>query len=318
MLEISCLAWSLANTSLPTLPDLELGWRAASQDTASGQPSALARHLTSNSEIKSSQAGRQPRQPRTAAEVSDFISSVTNHHNLPPLSDTIKVDLCVPLLVLLPMFILPNIFPQNPDPKLPIQPPTPTPTILSQYTVRPLPTPPNYWTPNRNLTNLPPPQQFPDNVTYKSKVEIKPTTAAPTRTRTSTKPPPPPPVPSQPIYIGVEAETEASVSEDTYEEYQSDFWVEVPAENQEPNLTDYVSYEDTPSNNGYGTPLAPPIDTSKPVASMLTKYGSDLLKQYGKAGEVAAPLTRDMIWKLIRGGSSKDEGDNLQFSSYGA
>ena len=243
IVEVSCLVWSLLNTTLPSLSEVELGWRT-------GGAGAAARYLNS--------ANGTRKHPRTTAEVSDFIANVVKG---PSISETVKVDICVPILVFLPFFLLPNIFSQ-PTLPTPAATTTPHPTILSQYTIRPLPTPPHYWEPHRNLTKLPNTQIYPDLVTYKSQVNYNPIT---------TTTPPATTQPTQPIYIDVESDNTES------KDYIEDNWADIPPE------------------------------------SDLTSYEPDLLTKYGQTRGVGSALDRDMIWRLIRGAKTKEEG-SLQFS----
>ena len=102
------------------------------------------------------------RQPRTLDEASKFLEVVSNLVRSAldsPISNRVTADLCAPLIVLLPLFFVPNLLPilpnDNSDSDTSTTTTEPPPTLLAQYTIRPDPAmPPAFWRPHRNMTGL--------------------------------------------------------------------------------------------------------------------------------------------------------------------
>ena len=111
--------------------------------------------------------GGDTRQPRTVDEASKFLEVFSNLVRSTfdtPISTHVNADLCAPLIVLLPLFFIPNLLPMPEDKSVPSavgSPSTAPPTLLAQYTIRPdPPLPPSFWKPHRNITGLTQDQEF--------------------------------------------------------------------------------------------------------------------------------------------------------------
>lgn len=78
--------------------------------------------------------------------------------------------------------------------------------------------------------------------------------------------------------------------------FDSASWVEVPTEH--PDLKDTKEPSQT-----YLPPKAASFEDRRAISSLLTKYGSRLESMEG----MAAPLSRDMVWKLMRGASTREK-----------
>ena len=142
VVELTCFTWSLANISF-SFPLLE---REVIEDNFQfGRAIDIL--------------GADSRQQRTVDEASMFFEVVSNlvrstfDH---PISSHVNADLCAPLILLLPLFFIPNLLPTPEDNSVPsASPSTAPPTLLAQYTIRPNPpVPPTFWQPHRNMTGL--------------------------------------------------------------------------------------------------------------------------------------------------------------------
>ena len=164
VLQLMCFAWSMANVTV------DLPFLAREEDVGFGDSFQFGRSLGHGRRRSQDRGGsrglemgdRRSRQPRTAEELVAVVEGVSEHFKTSleePLTTMAKADLCAPLLVLLPLFFLPNVLTKLDDsltPTPPAPPPTTSPpALLAQYTIRPgPPTPPSFWRPHRNLTGL--------------------------------------------------------------------------------------------------------------------------------------------------------------------
>ena len=153
VVELTCFTWSLANISL-SLPFLA---REGIEDNFQFGRSIDLHHVQRE----------DSRRPRTVDEASMFLEVFSNLVRSTfdtPISTHVSADLCAPLIVLLPLFFVPNLLPwpkDNPVPSAVESPSTSPPTLLAQYTIRPdPPLPPSFWQPHRNMTGLTQNQDF--------------------------------------------------------------------------------------------------------------------------------------------------------------
>ena len=154
VVEITCFTWSLANISF-SLPFLEQ--REGIEDNFQFGRSIDQHHIQRE----------DSRRPRTLDEASMFLEVFSNLVRSTfdtPISTHVNADLCAPLIVLLPLFFIPNLLPMPEDKSVPsaiASPSTAPPTLLAQYTIRPdPPLPPSFWQPHRNMTGLTQEQDF--------------------------------------------------------------------------------------------------------------------------------------------------------------
>ena len=162
VVELTCFTWSLANISF-SFPFLE---REGIEDNFQfGRAIDIL--------------GADSRQQRTVDEASMFFEVVSNlvrstfDH---PISSHVNADLCAPLILLLPLFFIPNLLPTPKDNSVPsASPSTAPPTLLAQYTIRPNPpVPPTFWQPHRNMTGLTQDQgHFQGDVMWPSKPTVE-------------------------------------------------------------------------------------------------------------------------------------------------
>ena len=113
------------------------------------------------------QTGDSSRRPRTVDEASMFLEVFSNLVRSTfdtPISTHVNAELCAPLIVLLPLFFIPNLLAMPKDNSVPsavASHSTAPPTLLAQYTIRPdPPLPPSFWQPHRNMTGLTQDQDF--------------------------------------------------------------------------------------------------------------------------------------------------------------
>ena len=154
VVELTCFTWSLANISF-SLPFLEQ--REGIEDNFQFGRSIDQHHMQRE----------DSRRPRTLDEASMFLEVFSNLVRSTfdtPISTHVNADLCAPLIVLLPLFFIPNLLPMPKDNSVPsavASPSTAPPTLLAQYTIRPdPPLPPSFWQPHRNMTGLTQEQDF--------------------------------------------------------------------------------------------------------------------------------------------------------------
>ena len=146
IIELTCFTWSLANISL-SVPFL--------------QQHGMQDNFQFGRSLDNMQQGAS-RKPRTLDEASKFLEVVSNLVRSAldsPISNRVTADLCAPLIVLLPLFFVPNLLPavpnDNSDSDTSTTTTEPPPTLLAQYTIRPDPAvPPAFWRPHRNMTGL--------------------------------------------------------------------------------------------------------------------------------------------------------------------
>ena len=241
-------------------------------------------------------------------DFSDTFSSVSGQ-------ERVKVDVCVTALFLIPLLLIPNMMDQGPELDLQIteaaattnRPPhshsyRPAPAQVTHYIVTPLPpTPPAFWRPHRNLTNLPQQSLVPNQDSYPrpimtqfennpiSQEMSRPSTLATTRrTTSSTRRTTPTPAPLPLRVTTTRNPPLASIVEpldnEDAETFKSDLWADIPVEPQ-PDITK--------------------------VSNVIERQIQNVRERYEDMGVPRRFLTRDMIWKLIRG-ETKNSGFHFQ------
>ena len=103
IIELTCFTWSLANISL-SVPFL--------------QQHGMQDNFQFGRSLDNMQVGSSSRQPRTLDEASKFLEVVSNLVRSAldsPISNHVTADLCAPLIVLLPLFFVPNLLPALPN-----------------------------------------------------------------------------------------------------------------------------------------------------------------------------------------------------------
>ena len=238
-------------------------------------------------------------------DFSDVFSTVNGQ-------ERVKIDVCVTALFLIPLLLIPNMMDQGPELDLQITDATgekpspshsfrPAPGQVTHYIVTPLPpTPPAFWEPHRNLTDLPQQSLVPNHdINYRpivTQFDKNPQTKHPatlattTRTTTySTRRTTPTIAPLIPIsekstrYPPQAILAEPLDNEDA-ETFNSDLWADVPVEPQ-PDITK--------------------------VSNVIERHIKNMKERYQDMGVPRKFLTRDMMWKLIRG-EAKNSGFHFQ------
>lgn len=239
------------------------------------------------------------------AKTLDFLDVFSNVND----QGRVKFDVCVTALILIPLLLIPNMMDQDPELDLQITDATkekpslshsyrPAPAQVTHYIVTPLPpTPPAFWEPYRNLTDLPQQSLIPnhnlnnrpimtqfDNILQKNS---RPATLATTRTTSSS---------TRGTTIALLPLSEKStryppqailaepLDNEDAETFNSDLWVDVPVE--------------------------PQPDTTK-VSNVIDRQIKNMSERYQDMGVTRKFLTRDMMWKLIRG-EAKHSGFHFQ------
>ena len=239
-------------------------------------------------------------------DFSDTFSSVSGQ-------ERVKVDVCVTALFLIPLLLIPNMMDKGPEldlqitdtaatTKRPSHSYRPAPAQVTHYIVTPIPpTPPAFWRPHRNLTNLaqdalipnhninprPIVTQF-DNIPISQEIS-RPATSATTRRTTSSTRKTTPTITPLPLRDTTTRSTPLAIlaepldNEDA-ETFNSDLWADVPVEPQ-PDITK--------------------------VSNVIERQIQNVRERYQDMGVPRKFLTRDMIWKLIRG-EAKHSGFHFQ------
>ena len=240
----------------------------------------------------------------TGAKTFDFSDSFSSVSDKEP----VKFDVCVTALLLIPLLLLPNIIDQAPELDLQMTDESaqtekpfyrPAPAQVTHYIVTPLPpTPPTFWRPNRNITNLPQQSltpshndhprpivtQFESNAFSQEEPKLNPATTRTTTSTTRTTSLPLTPLKKTSQQNQPPDSISKPLDNEDAETFKSDLWADVPVEPQ-PDITK--------------------------VSNVIERQIQSVRERYQDMGVPRRFLTRDMIWKLIRG-ETKHSGFHFQ------
>ena len=189
------------------------------------------------------------------------------------------------------------------------------PQVISHYTVTPIPpTPPTFWEPHRNLTNLPQPQPlpiYPEKLTPNINVQedFQPVNSNVFETLTPVK------IPSPSTTRRTTTTTKpTTISTTTTRVISSEFEF---IDNDDGPSVDYRNDEsDETFNSSLWVDVPTDADLPQPdianVSNVIERQIQTMREKYQQMGVPRRYLTKDMIWKLIRGGG----GPGVHFQKY--